>query len=642
MAKEDTAPGLLSKMVKFVRNPATSWSDLDTVQTDRDEALSKQLLKEMIERKRQNDFVRKREFDMLRKMRKRETMVGVGQDQGGRPSFFQSSMPSKPDDRASTLKKIDEIEAQMSMQWWKTKSSNTSDNSVQATLVPNGKAPVTPSTLLDNALPSAYKATAPAGLQSSEKNAGQSVSMQAPLPTESGGLPMLPAATKSASLAAKAPAIGGLSNIGWEGESRSSEFSPSKVSAVEVEEIVAHDAELEEAAIRFANGDDAGAEAGLLEILAPGGPCTGHAETWLALFDLYRATAQQDKFDAAAMEFAEQFGRSAPQWFSMPDMVKMLNEPAGKVGNSGNGPVADWVCPSVLGIQTVAALKAALARAPMPWRLDWSNLKTIEMAAVAPLSLVFSGWAAQPIQLRFIGDVQLQKVLHHATPSGNRDAPQNWWQLRMEALRVTHRPDDFELVALDFCVTYEVSPPTWASARCDYKPLDAQGGAMSGQTIIGDVYRDSAPSSLSAMEGDTQMDALSSQMSNLLSVELSGQIQGDATAILDRLEVKLMGADMLLISCAKLIRVDFSAAGTLLNWVSARQTENRSVQFSEVNRLVASFSMSSESRKTRECLFASTEVRLPKLALHGCFDLSLRVPHSLPYAASPVPLSPCN
>ena len=42
-------------------------------------------------------------------------------------------------------------------------------------------------------------------------------------------------------------------------------------------------------------------------------------------------------------------------------------------------------------------------------------------------------------------------------------------------------------------------------------------------------------------------------------------------------------------SCAKLIRVDFSAAGTLLNWVSAREAENRSVQFSEVNRLVASF-----------------------------------------------------
>ena len=205
------------------------------------------------------------------------------------------------------------------------------------------------------------------------------------------------------------------------------------------------------------------------------------------------------------------------------------------------------------------------------------------------MTLVFSGWSVQPVQLRFMGGAQLQKVLHNATPSGNRDTPQNWWQLRMEVLRVTNRPDDFELVALDFCVTYEVSPPTWVSARCGCKPLDAQSGALSGEAIVGDVYRDCAPSSPSVMEGDTQMDAPSSQMSNRFSVELSGQIQGDAMAVLDQLEVKLMEADTMLISCAKLIRVDFSAAGTLLNWVSTRQAENRSVQFSEVNRLVASF-----------------------------------------------------
>ena len=100
MEKEETSPGLLSKMVKFVRNPATSWSELDTKESDRDEAVSMLLLKEMIERKRRNDFVRKREFDMLRKMRKRESMGGSNAE--ARPSFFQSSMPSRPDDRAQT------------------------------------------------------------------------------------------------------------------------------------------------------------------------------------------------------------------------------------------------------------------------------------------------------------------------------------------------------------------------------------------------------------------------------------------------------------------------------------------------------------------------------------------------------------
>ncbi|SFU98342.1 STAS domain-containing protein [Polaromonas sp. YR568] len=593
MSKEDTASGLLSKMVKFVRNPATNWADLDAAPTDRDEAMSKQLLKEMIERKRQNDFVRKREFDMLRKMRKREAMVGVGQDPGGRPSFFQSSMPSKPDDRATTLKKIDEIEAQMSMQWWKTKNGGDVDSSTPPSM-PHGRSTASVhAPLLDNALPAAYRPTAPAGLQSAAAKAAQPPSapmtQSDPLPTEPDSLSIALAEARGGGFAAKPPAppVSSPPSVPSAQDSSASGFSASKFNAVDVEE-VAHDAELEEAAIRFANGDDAGAEAGLLEILAPGAARTDHAETWLTLFDLYRATAQQDKFETAAIQFVERFDRSAPQWFSMPDMVKLLSTPEGKVA-AGNGPAADWICPSVLGIQTVAALKAAIAKAPMPWRLDWKNLKSIEPAALEPLSKVFSGWAAQPVQLRFLGDPQLQKVLETATPSGNRDTDQNWWKLRMEALRVTHRPDDFELAALDFCVTYEVSPPAWDSARCEYKPLDAQGGAVSGQTIIGDVYRDSTPSSLSAIEGDTQMDAMSSQMSNMLSVELSGQIQGDAIAVLDKLEVKLMGADMMLISCSKLIRVDFSAAGTLLNWVSAREAENRAVQFSDVNRLVAAF-----------------------------------------------------
>lgn len=589
MAKEDTTPGLLSKVVKFVRNPATNWSDLDSRESGREEAMSKQLLKEMIERKRRNDFVRKREFDMLRKMRKREAMTG--QDPGARPSFFQSSMPSKPDDRAVTLKKIDEIEAQMSMQWWKTKhgtgSALNSTASSQLSAAPASAGPGNLSVhaaLLDNALPASYTQTAPSELTAAlarVKSGAAPAAAAPPLVSERVlSAPVTPPAAPPAR-PVSAQTISALSR-----DDTPSGFSASKFSVVDGAE-VAHDPELEEASIRFANGDDAGAEAGLLETLGPQGSRAQHPDTWLALFDLYRATGQQDKFEHHAIEFVGRFDRSAPQWFSMPDMVKQLGSPSAPA--AGNGPAADWVCPSVLGIQTVAALTAALARAPMPWRLDWHNLKSIEAGAVEPLAKLFSGWAAQPVQLRFIGAAKLQQVLQDATPSGVQDTAQAWWQLRMEALRVTHQPDEFELTALDFCVTYEVSPPAWASARCEYKPIDAQGAAVSGQAIIGDVYRDSAPSSISSvLEGDTQMDG-NSQMPNLFAVELSGQIEGDAIDVLDKLEAKLMGADIMVISCAKLIRVDFSAAGTLLNWVSARESENRAVQFTDVNRLVAAF-----------------------------------------------------
>lgn len=589
MAKEDASPGLLAKMVKFVRNPATSWTDLDAKEADRDETVSRQLLKEMIERRQQNDFVRKREFDMLRKMRKREAMVG--QDPSAQPSFFQSSLPFKQDDRAKTLKKIDEIEAQMSMQWWKTKPGNVSSinsrDSAAPTHLTNGVAtsgssdqargaepPPLQIPMLDNALPllqEDYRPTEPIGLPP-----------QIEIPAVPAKRAMV--AAVSAVKPLKRLVITGLAGQNYEGGA--SGFGYSNMMAMDVSEI-AHDAELEEAAIRFANGDDIGAEAGLQEMLAPGGSRAGQSEAWMALFDLYRATDQQEKFENAALEFVQKFDRSAPQWFSMPDMVKAMSVPANAV--VGNGSVADWICPSSVGIQTTAALKAALAKKPMPWHLDWSNLKTIEPLAVQALTQVFVAWSAQPVQLRFIGDGQLQKVLQQATPSGQRDTEQAWWQLRMETLRVAHRPDEFELAALDFCVTYEVSPPSWESARCDYKSVDNQGLPIFGNTIIGEVSRDFMQSSLSSQDGDTHMDALSPQTAKLMSIDLSGQIEGDAVTMLEKLETKLMGSDIMVISCAKLIRVDFSAAGTLLNWVSARQSEGRAVQFSDVNRLVAAF-----------------------------------------------------
>jgi len=47
-------------------------------------------------------------------------------------------------------------------------------------------------------------------------------------------------------------------------------------------QILATDPELEEAAIRFANGDDAGAEAGLIQALGRGHPDAEVAFNWAA------------------------------------------------------------------------------------------------------------------------------------------------------------------------------------------------------------------------------------------------------------------------------------------------------------------------------------------------------------------------
>jgi ABC-type transporter Mla MlaB component len=603
---KDEGEGLFSKVVKFVRNPGSSWSEGD--QDSGESSYSKQMLKEMIERKRRNDFVRKREFDMLRKMRRSEVMAG--QDPAARPSFFQSSMPSKPDDRASTLKKIDEIEAQMSMQWWKTKHGNDSALRTGSSASFPSSAHVPPDALRNAGAPAATPLS-PQGLAGAApvqyaRTEPQPLSPAAPPPPE---LPELDGSLDFTAHAPTAPMpLGGLAAaramqataptpLGARPSAAAAEaagppsggFSASKVFAIDVDEF-AHDPELEEAAIRFANGDDAGAEAGLMEVLGPGGARIDHDETWLTLFDLYRATGQQDRFESAAIEFAGRFGRSAPQWISLPEAVGRMTTPAGATAVApASNALADWTCPSTVGTQTLAALNAALARSAQPWRLSWAKLTTIEEAAAEGLMRLFAQWAGQQVQLRFIASDVLERVLRDATPSGDKGTSPVWWKLRMEVLRVMHRPDEFELVALDYCVTYEVSPPSWDSARCDYKPLQADGSYVAGHTIVGEAFRDSMASNLTGGYGDTQAAGLSSQMAQVASVELAGQIMADANEAIELLDGRLAGADVMVISCARLIRIDFTAAGSLLNWVSARQGEGRQVQFVEVHRLVAAF-----------------------------------------------------
>jgi ABC-type transporter Mla MlaB component len=642
MAKEDSAPaGLFSKMVKFVRSPGTQWNDLDETSTAKDGSLSKQALKEMIERKRRNDFVRKREFDMLRKLRRREATGGSVADGGARPSFFQSSMPSRPDDRAMTLKKIDEIEAQMSMQWWKTKhgtaggphtstpGSDFSHSEVSAKSA--GTSPAAKSAAVTNhiayartaaddlqpqfdrsvaktqpthleAIPPVLRQTvpepqpavhAPAAQHQPIANDDNSLDFTTDLPAAGTPAPVIkttitptaspasaaPASMQKPIVAAKPHGLGGLA-ASYDGAATTG-FSASKLFAVEVDE-VQHDPELEEAAIRFANGDDAGAEEGLVEVISPRGSRHQHEETWLTLFDLYRATGKIDRFESLAIDFANKFNRSSPMWFSIPELVGKL---------PGSDPVempslrrSDWKCPANFGIQTLAALNAALSKAPMPWTLDWAGLQAVEDAAVAPLAKLFQSWAIQPVQLRFGASQKLDGVLRQSTPSGDRTANQDRWNLLMAYLRVAHRPDEFELAALDFCVTYEVSPPSWEAARCEFKLLDAEGNTGVGQTIIGDVMHDSIVSELQSDHGASSL--MTAQMAT---VELSGQIMGEPKPVLDKLEARLTGADVMIISCAKLIRVDFSAAGSLLNWVTARQAEGRMVQFTDVHRVVAAF-----------------------------------------------------
>ncbi|WP_137922286.1 STAS domain-containing protein [Hydrogenophaga sp. 2FB] len=596
MSKDDSNGGFLSKVVKFVRHPTTSWSDLDTRAADRESEYSKAALKEMIERKRRNDFVRKREFDMLRKIRSREGTGGEGP--GMRPSFFQSSLPSKPDDRAETLKKIDEIEAQMSMQWWKTKGPdslvstgsglNTSAQAIGGAPSKPKEAPVA-SGRPDPAIrqrKAQYDETEPSPLLNPVAAAPAAQSLNEPalkLPESPPAARKTPAALDTVPFVARTGLVAPTAS----GELRPSGapgFSASHFYALDVHEI-AQDPEVEEAAIRFANGDDAGAEQGLLEVLGEGGAKVDQTEDWLALFDLYRATGQLAPFESRAVDFVNRFSRSAPQWYDMPGTVSNMT---GKTYTPSSSPnKAVWVSEPELDAHAVGTLQNVLLRAQQPWVLDWTPLESMDLKAARALLGIFTLWGDQQTELRFQGASAFRELLKRQTPSGRRDVEQLWWELRMAALRVMNRPDEFELTALDFCVTYEVSPPGWEKPRTHYVSLSNDQPGEAGQSVLGESVLEQVPSVFTGM--DSLQDSQPSGFNQLGLVELSGEIRGDPQTTLEDLERRIKGADVLIISCRNLIRVDFSAAGTLLNWVSDHHANGRTVQFVDVHRLVSAF-----------------------------------------------------
>jgi hypothetical protein len=267
MAKEESGR-LFSKVAKFVRNPLKDWSELDAPAASDsslpDQTYSREMLKEMIERRQRNDFVRRREFDMLRKLRQREAAAHAFDGTVTPSSFNVNSSSGKQEGRALTLKKIDEIEEQMSQQWWKGRG-------------PNGEALATP-------------------------------------PPDAGAETLPPVLDDEASQPSTAPMAHAPSEVPAEAPDAAPAASVPPVNAPLTSSHLAHDGALEEAVIRFAHGDDTGAEAILLQALASESAPPGESEhgpaaerdddRWRALFDLYRATGDAAKFAAARMRWA--------------------------------------------------------------------------------------------------------------------------------------------------------------------------------------------------------------------------------------------------------------------------------------------------------------------------------------------------
>ena len=606
------------KVARFVANPTTDWTDLGSRQEDtRELELEKSELKAMIERKRRNDFVRKREFDMLRRVRREglspEQLASLGTS--SRLDDSEARLPDNPTARPDGVKaKIDEIEQQMVGDAGFSTTRNRAaglgsvmppavvreTRDLRETLESRASADAADSGELRAAYEGRLPQDAPAHRPAPPPplpvlNLPPSA---APAPVQMGnGLPPLaPMAAVSFDTAGLGPAFASAPEMAplpasWQAAepaaARAAEPSDfSSPFAVEVSEVV-HDPELDEAVISFANADFGQCEEALQRLTADDGPRGQHAETWLVLFDLYRATGQQQRFESLAVEYAQQFGWSAPQWYSLPKLVAdaqadapAINEAAPTRGSLDVG----WLAPAHLDIEAVARLRSQTLQMPLPWVFDWHQLRLIDAEAAMQLSALFRLWSGQAIELRWFGGERLFQVLAEAAPTGVRDADPAFWLTRLDALRLANRPDQFDEAAIDYCVTYEVSPPSWEPTRC--KVLISSGGASTRQpdlSLISDVSTGFMESGLLDDNGNAPGQV------EVAHVELSGQLIGDIGATLAKLQGELTNAPVISVSCSRLIRVDFIAAGDLLNWVLAKRSEGRAVQFVDTHRLVALF-----------------------------------------------------
>lgn len=526
MTKGETPGGFLSKVVRLV-SPHHQDAESPDREPGKDAArLDRQALKAIIERKRRNDEVRRREFDYLREIlyRKRAQQV----EHSSAFASGVSSLHGEPDSgKAQTIEKIARIEAQMSQHWLQRQGAS---GEAEETVHKIASRPVQAGRLEGGV-------TAPRHLKVHVPQ------LPIDMVVDDHADPVRPAVSPTSTLAA-----------------------------------------LSDAAVQFAKGDDTGAERALRALMAQdvAGPSARGA--WLALLDLCHAAGHVTRFEDIAAEYAERFRCAVPHWPGTQEAgaAGLLQEPA----RVKQGHV--WRCPPLLDVKGVEQLRQILDEGAGPFWLDWSELVSADLRAAQALLVVVQQWLELPLAFRMSGGGVLRRRLKASTPSGRRENEQVWWQLRLALLRLMARQDEFDLAALDFCVTYGLLPPHWVAPLCSCEPVDAVPQEVP-HALVEPALQAGDPSLVLEWPPVLTAAAVPEQANGPV---LSGVWQGDlspALAALDRALLSHPRERLFVIDCQQLQRMDFVAASALMQWLLGVLGQGTRVELRNVGRLLAAF-----------------------------------------------------
>jgi len=310
------------------------------------------------------------------------------------------------------------------------------------------------------------------------------------------------------------------------------------------EEMDPVDAKAEEAAVLFANAQDDAVQAVLDEAVRIYDSGRGE-RLWLMLFDLYRVRGKRTAFEALGIDFAKCFEKSPPVWRDRSAIQPVPKVAAAGALLFGGELVADNSI-AFEGIRQALAKNKRL-------RLDMSKVGTLDVGGCALLLSVLQQARKDKCQLELLGREALGSLVESKVESGRAEA-EPCWLLLLELCQLQGRLEAFEDVAINYAITFEVSPPSWEASR-----VAAPEPVVSAVTV--------GP-------GDELLDAYT------LRDEIKSSRFGDLAAYADTHEP-------VLIDCAALNRIDFISAGALLNVLTAVRRKGKQIIFRHPNHLVA-------------------------------------------------------
>lgn len=305
------------------------------------------------------------------------------------------------------------------------------------------------------------------------------------------------------------------------------------------------DQALEQAAIDFANEDDALA-AGVLNEQIQTGERTPKAErAWLMLFDLYQITGNREGFAALEMQYARCFEKQPPVWKDgRNDAVTAVR------GGSATPFRGDLLGSNVAGFSHLAQHVEATPKA----KIDFAKIKAVDPAGGEQLLTFLAVVRKRKGQVELVGLESLVALLEAQIAAQTRE--QAFWRTLLECYQRQGRQEEFDNLAVEFAVTFEISPPSWEpqaappTPRAPTKPAVAKvPDAAAGDAFV-----------------------------------LRGDLRGGR---LDGLDAFLGGSEQPVIDMTAVPRMDFTTAGTMLNVLTPHWQRGVSVTLRHPNRLVA-------------------------------------------------------